>query len=95
MFIMAHLPTYLTTELQLAAWLPGTAISVIGATNLIGTVFFGWLGDKYSKKYLLSTIYFLRSVTMAGFIAFPASEISVLVFLLVFVFKSNSRDSIF
>ena len=80
MFIMAHLPTYLTTELQLSAWLPGTAISVIGATNLIGTVFFGWLGDKYSKKYLLSTIYFLRSVTMAGFIAFPASEISVLVF---------------
>ena len=79
MFIMAHLPNYLNT-LEMPAWLPGAAISMIGATNLVGTFFAGWLGDKFSKKYLLSTIYFLRSIVIAGFVFFPASETSVLIF---------------
>ena len=81
MFIMAHLPNYLLT-LEMPDWLPGTAISLIGITNLIGTFFFGWLGDKYSKKYLLSILYFFRSVVIAGFIFFPISEYSVLAFSL-------------
>ena len=49
-------------------------------TNLVGTFMFGWLGDKYSKKYLLSILYFLRSIVIAGFITFPISEYSVLAF---------------
>ena len=79
MFIMAHLPNYLSV-LEMPPWLPGTAISIIGMTNLVGTFMFGWLGDKYSKKYLLSILYFLRSIVLAGFIIFPVSEYSVLVF---------------
>ncbi len=79
MFIMAHLPNYLSV-LEMPEWLPGTAISIIGMTNLVGTFMFGWLGDKYSKKYLLSILYFLRSIVLAGFIIFPVSEYSVLAF---------------
>ena len=79
MFIMAHLPNYLSV-LEMPEWLPGTAISIIGMTNLVGTFMFGWLGDKYSKKYLLSILYFLRSIVIAGFIIFPISEYSVLAF---------------
>lgn len=79
MFVMAHLPNYLL-DLDMPAWLPGTAISVIGATNLVGTILFGWLGDKFSKKYLLSTLYFLRSLVFAGFLIAPLSPTSVLVF---------------
>ena len=79
MFIMAHLPTYLQTQ-NMPDWLPGTAISVIGITNLVGTIFAGYLGDKYSKKYLLSTIYFLRAVVIAVFIVLPMSTTTVLVF---------------
>ena len=79
MFIMAHLPNYLLT-LEMPDWLPGTAISIIGITNLLGTFLFGWLGDKYSKKYLLSILYFLRSVVIAGFIFLPISEYSVIAF---------------
>jgi MFS family permease len=79
MFIMAHLPTYLQTQ-NMPDWLPGTAISLIGITNLVGTFGFGYLGDKYSKKYLLSTLYFLRAIVIAVFIMVPISVTSVLVF---------------
>jgi MFS family permease len=79
MFIMAHLPTYLQNQ-NMPDWLPGAAISMIGITNLVGTILAGYLGDKYSKKYLLSTIYFLRSIVITVFILFPISSTSVLVF---------------
>ena len=79
MFIMAHLPTYLQNQ-NMPDWLPGAAISMIGITNLVGTILAGYLGDKYSKKYLLSTIYFLRSIVITAFILFPISSTSVLVF---------------
>ena len=79
MFIAAHLPNYLLT-LDMPEWLPGTAISLIGVTNLAGTLIFGWLGDRYSKKYLLSMLYFLRSLVIAAFIFFPISPTSVLIF---------------
>ena len=79
MFVMAHLPNYLLS-LELPEWLPGAAISTIGATNLVGTLFFGWLGDRYSKKYLLSILYFLRAIVFAGFLIVPISVTSVMVF---------------
>ena len=79
MFIAAHLPNYLLT-LDMPDWLPGFAISLIGITNMAGTLLFGWLGDRYSKKYLLSALYFLRSLVIAAFIFFPISPTSVIVF---------------
>ncbi len=79
MFIMGHFPNFIRTA-GLPDWLPGVSISVIGLTNLVGTLLFGWLGDKYSKKYLLSTLYFLRALVFAGFLLVPLSATSVLVF---------------
>ena len=79
MFIASHLPNYLLT-LDMPDWLPGFSISLIGFTNLVGTLIFGWLGDRYSKKYLLSILYFLRSLVIAAFIFFPISPVSVLIF---------------
>ena len=79
MFIMAHLPTYLQNQ-NMPDWLPGVAISMIGITNLLGTILAGYLGDKYSKKYLLSAIYFLRALVITVFIVVPLTSTSVLVF---------------
>ena len=56
------------------------AISIIGLFNMIGTWISGWLGGRYRKKYLLSGIYFARSVVILGFISFPLSNASVVVF---------------
>ena len=78
-FIMSHFPNYLTS-LDMPDWLPGAAISVVGVTNLIGTFSFGWAGDKWSKKYLLSSIYFGRAILFAAFFLVPVSVTSVLIF---------------
>ena len=85
MFIIAHLPNYLNT-LGMPDWLPGTAISIIGVTNLVGTLVFGWLGDRYSKKYLLSILYLLRSAAFTVFLVVPISVPSVMVFAFVLGF---------
>ena len=79
MFVMAHLPTFLKVH-NMPEWLFGTAISIIGITNLVGTFTFGYLGDKYSKKYLLSTLYFLRATVISIFLIFPVTVTSVLIF---------------
>jgi len=78
-FIMSHFPNYLTS-LEMPEWLPGAAISVVGVSNLIGTFGFGWAGDKWSKKYLLSSIYTGRAIVFGVFFLTPVSVTSVLVF---------------
>ena len=40
----------------------------------------GYLGDKYSKKLLLSGLYFLRGITLILFIFLPASNLSAVLF---------------
>ena len=78
-FIATHLPPYLS-DLGLGSMLGATAIGTIGFFNIIGTFGCGWLGGRFSKKYVLSLLYLFRAVVIAGFIAVPVSEASVLVF---------------
>jgi len=78
-FIMSHFPNYLTS-IDMPEWLPGAAISVVGVCNLIGTFGFGWAGDKWSKKYLLSSIYTGRAIVFGIFFFTPVTVTSVLVF---------------
>ena len=78
-FIAIHLPAYLTDS-GLAAALGAAAIATIGLFNLFGTLIAGRLGDRYRMKYLLSAIYFMRSLVMIAFLAAPLSETSVIVF---------------
>lgn len=78
-YINNHLPAYLA-DMGLAPIIGATAISVIGLFNMIGTWVSGWLGDRYRKKYLLASLYFLRSLVFMAFILAPLSEWSVYVF---------------
>jgi MFS family permease len=78
-FITVHLPAYLADlgiGIQVAAW----AIGLVGLFNIVGSYASGVLGGKFSKRYLLSTIYFLRAVVIALFIAVPATTVTVLLF---------------
>ncbi|MDA0239903.1 MAG: MFS transporter, partial [Proteobacteria bacterium] len=79
MFIMAHFPNYLKT-VDMPVSLAWQAIAVIGFTNLLGTLTFGWLGDKFSKKYLLSILYFMRALVFAVFLVAPKTPTTVLIF---------------
>lgn len=56
------------------------AISVIGLTNIAGTLLAGYLGNRYSKKYLLFWIYIGRTVFAAAFIMVPITPMTVLLF---------------
>ncbi|MBW6416481.1 MFS transporter [Celeribacter sp. PS-C1] len=96
-FITAHFPA-LVTEMCGAIDPSGTlaslgvsttsalgavSISLIGLANIGGTLFAGWLGNRFSKKYLLAGIYLGRTLAAAVFIALPITPTSVLIFSVV------------
>jgi MFS family permease len=78
-FIAVHLPAYLADKGAGAA-LGATALMLIALFNMIGSTTSGWLAGRISKKYLLSTIYVLRSLVIAVFIMLPVEPVTVVVF---------------
>jgi MFS family permease len=79
MFIGAHLPAYLGFAGASPA-MGATALALIGLFNVIGCFVWGGLGGKFSKKYLLATLYLTRSAVMAAFILLPISDLTIVVF---------------
>ena len=79
MFIALHLPAYLVDK-GLSPTLGAAAIAIVGLFNVLGSLAVGWLGGRYSKKYLLSGLYLLRSLVVAVFVLVPITEWSVYVF---------------
>jgi predicted MFS family arabinose efflux permease len=78
-FIAVHLPSYLLDK-GLNASVGMTALALIGLGNIVGTYACGALGGRYSKKYLLAGLYFMRSVVIALLLAFPVTPLSVYLF---------------
>jgi len=78
-FITVHMPAYLVDR-GLSAQVGGWTIATIGLFNIIGSVTAGWLGDRMPKRYLLSTIYFLRAAAILAFISFPATPFTCIMF---------------
>ena len=93
-FITAHFPAFVTEMcgpilssgllysmgVTTTSTLGAVAISLIGLTNLVGTLSAGWLGNRYSKKYLLAGIYTARTIILIGFILTPMTPETVLLF---------------
>jgi MFS family permease len=78
-FIMVHLPAYIQ-DVNLPANIAAWALGFIGFFNIIGTYGCGWLGDRYSRKYLLSLLYLVRGAIVAIFLVTAKTEVSVLMF---------------
>ena len=78
-FVGVHLPAYLADK-GMPAHVAVTALALIGLFNIVGTYFAGWLGSRVPRKYILSTIYFARSVVIALFIWLPLSAATVYAF---------------
>ena len=53
------------------------ALALIGLFNALGTYAFGWLGGRYSKKYLLSAIYLVRAIIIVPLVVFPLSLVTL------------------
>jgi MFS family permease len=93
-FITAHFPAFVTEMcgpiaaggvlhsmgITSTSALGAMAIAVIGLANIAGTLTAGWLGNRYSKKYLLAGIYTGRTLIAAAFIMVPMTPATVLLF---------------
>jgi MFS family permease len=78
-FITVHMPAYLVDR-GLSAQVGGWTIAVIGLFNIVGSLASGWLGTLMPKRYLLSFIYFARAAAVLGFIVFPVTPFSSILF---------------
>ena len=78
-YVASHLPAYLTDN-GLSGTAGATAFSLVGLFNLFGSTLFGYLGDHYRKKYLLSGLYFGRSIIISLFLIFPVTETTAMIF---------------
>lgn len=78
-FIGVHMPSYLKDH-GLTPNVATTALALIGLFNVIGTYVAGTLGQRLPKKYILSSIYALRSLAIVIFLNVPLTPMSVYVF---------------
>ena len=78
-FIGAHLTPYLIDK-GTPAHVGVTALALVGLFNCIGTYVAGVLAGKLPKRYVLSMIYFLRSIVIGLFLWAPLSSWSVYLF---------------
>ena len=70
--VSAHIPSYIQ-ERGFEIWTAAAILSLIGLFNVFGTLSFGYLSGKYSKKILLSILYFARGIVLILFLILPTS----------------------
>ena len=83
--VATHIPNYVI-ERGLEGWTGAAILSLIGLFNIFGTLTMGYLADKYSKRLLLSGLYFSRGIIIILFLFLPASNILAIGFGMSFGF---------
>jgi len=78
-FITVHFPAYVR-DLGLDPNIGSYSISLIGLFNIVGSFLAGYVGQKYSKRLSLSSIYFLRSLLILGLLLSPKTPLIILLF---------------
>jgi MFS family permease len=78
-FMMNHLPAYLIDR-GLSAVDGMTALTLVGAFNIVGSYLAGWLGGFWPKRLVLAGIYAARAVGIAIFLLLPISTWTLWIF---------------
>ncbi len=78
-FVATHFPAYLDDK-GLGLAIGASALALIGLFNILGSYVFGFSGDRFRKKHMLSLIYAGRGLAIALFLAAPLSPTSALLF---------------
>ena len=78
-FIGTHFPAFLVDQ-GLSARDGTIALALIGLFNIFGSYAAGWLGNRYSKTWLLSGLYALRGLAILVLLLLPLSPASAYVF---------------
>ena len=81
--VATHIPGYMQDR-GLGGWSATIILALIGLFNIIGTLGMGYLGTKYSKKILLSILYFARAIVICIFIFLPPSLFTSIFFGITF-----------
>jgi len=79
MFVSIHFPAYLIDQ-RMTPETGMMALALIGLFNIFGTYLWGWLGARYTKKYVLSALYFTRAAVVTIFILAPLTPVTVYLF---------------
>jgi len=79
MFISIHFPAYLIDQ-RMSPETGMMALAMIGLFNIFGSFFWGWLGNRFTKKYVLATLYFSRAVLIGIFLLSPMAPLTVYIF---------------
>lgn len=82
-FHIAFLATHLPGEVQLcgqSAQVAGWALSIIGATNVLGSLVAGWCTQTCRSKYLLFWMYGSRTVLILIYLAAPKTTLTFYLF---------------
>jgi MFS family permease len=79
-FIAVHLPAYLKDKGVTDPRIAVMALALIGLFNIFGSFYAGKWGGMVPKRYLLSGIYFIRSIVITLFLLAPLSSMSVYLF---------------
>ena len=78
-FLTTHLPSYLDL-CGMDPMLSAQALGTIGGFNVLGSLFFGWAGGRWSKQTLLGLLYISRSLVLAWYFSTPPTSGSTLLF---------------
>ena len=78
-FLTVHFPAYVT-DLGLAPKVGAYALAIVGLVNIVGSFLSGIVGQRFSKKGLLSFIYFGRAVVITALLVAPVSELTIYLF---------------
>jgi len=84
-FLTTHLPSYLAL-CGMDPMLSAQALGVIGGFNVLGSLFFGWAGGRWSKPALLGGIYLTRSAALGLYFLAAPTPGGTLVFAAVMGF---------
>jgi predicted MFS family arabinose efflux permease len=78
-FLTTHLPSYLAI-CGMDPMLSAQTLGMIGGFNVLGSLFFGWAGERWNKLALLGGIYVARSLVLAWYFTLPPSPATTLLF---------------
>lgn len=78
-FIATHLPAFLEDE-GLSGTVAAGAVGIIGLFNIVGSLTFGWLGDRFRKRTLLTILYSSRGILFTLLLLVPINNLVAVLF---------------
>ena len=78
-FIALHLPSYVQ-DAGMSPAVGMTSLALIGFGNIFGSYGSGWLGQRLSKKWILTWIYGLRSLLIVALLMAPKTPVVLYLF---------------